>query len=105
MAHRFRLGQCMRLRIPATARNAGRIYEIVTLLPEVVGGPGYRTHGTEAGTREAREQELTPATRTPNQPLEADQNPIPSWCSLRSWATRRLRWPTTTEPAMRAQSR
>ena len=66
MPHKFRLGQLVRLRSQAAARNASRIYEIVSLLPDDAEQPGYRIRSTEAGTCEAREPELVPASRTSN---------------------------------------
>jgi len=62
--HRFRLGQFVRLRSQAAARNASRIYEIVTLLPEEAGEPGYAIRSTEADDREVREPELTAASHS-----------------------------------------
>ncbi|WP_132256176.1 hypothetical protein [Methylobacterium segetis] len=63
MAHRFRLGQFVRLRSQAAARNANRLYEIVRLLPEEAGEPGYAIRSTEADDREVREREIAAASR------------------------------------------
>lgn len=62
MGHKFHLGQLVRRRDLAAARNGNRIFEVIGLLPADAGAPGYRIRSTEAGTHEVREDGLTAAS-------------------------------------------
>lgn len=65
MSHKFHLGQLVRRRDSAAARNGSRIFEVVGLLPAESGEPGYRIRSSEAGTHEVREAGLTAASCCP----------------------------------------
>lgn len=65
MSHKFHLGQLVRRRDASAPRSGNRIFEVVGLLPEERGEPGYRIRSAEAGTQEAREGGLTPASCAP----------------------------------------
>ncbi len=62
MSHKFHLGQLVRRRDLAAARNGNRIFEVIGLLPVETGEPSYRIRSTEAGTHEVREDALTAAS-------------------------------------------
>ena len=62
MSHEFHPGPLVRRRDASATRNGDRIFEVTGRLPEERGEPGYRIRSMEAGTPEAREAALTPAS-------------------------------------------